>query len=151
MTTDRTIEVKHEELEALVREELERGLAPFHNEALTDRTRDAMQARMADVLARLAHRGDTPPDYFRTRARATPEQIAMGAVSVYAVRNFAAYPMTESEFEEMFGRAPAQDDLHRINCRESGAVGHYLCGWCMDHEGPRFSCGCVGLRRREAP
>lgn len=50
-------------------------------------------------------------------------------------------------FERMTGRPPEQDDLHRVNCTTVGTVGHFSCGICPEHNGPRFVCGCfVTLR-----
>ena len=46
-------------------------------------------------------------------------------------------------FRDIVGSEPVQDDLHRVNCRESGTVGHLMCGWCNDHGAPRFRCGCL--------
>ena len=46
-------------------------------------------------------------------------------------------------FREVVGRDPVDDDLHRVNCLDGGKVGHYLCGWCGEHETPRFQCACL--------
>lgn len=47
------------------------------------------------------------------------------------------------QFEELFGRAPEQDDLDRVNCGEAGTLGHVSCGICGVHNLPRFMCGCA--------
>ena len=51
--------------------------------------------------------------------------------------------LTAKEFEEKVGRAPEQDDLDRVNCKEVGRVGHLHCGWCKECDKPRFICGHV--------
>lgn len=59
-------------------------------------------------------------------------------------------PMDEATFTRFVGRAATQDDLERVNCRETG-IGHFLCGWCDEHEVPRFTCGCAsGKAAQEA-
>jgi hypothetical protein len=56
--------------------------------------------------------------------------------------------MNIQEFEQKTGRAPEHDDLDRVNCLKAGQLGHYHCGWCDNHDGPIFECGCVfGLVR----
>ena len=50
--------------------------------------------------------------------------------------------MDAQEFEEKTGRAPENDDLERVNCPEAGVDGHWLCGWCENHDKPFFECGC---------
>lgn len=54
--------------------------------------------------------------------------------------------MTEEEFLKKFGHEPRQDDMHRVNCEEAGAVGHFLCGVCPKHDKARFMCGCLATR-----
>lgn len=49
--------------------------------------------------------------------------------------------MTAVEFTERTGYAPVQDDLERVNCAEAGEPGHWGCGWCDKHNGPRYECG----------
>lgn len=51
--------------------------------------------------------------------------------------------MTPAEFTARFGRAPQQDDLHRVTCDRAGMVGHTACGICDEHDRPRFECGCI--------
>ncbi len=51
--------------------------------------------------------------------------------------------MTAEEFERRTGQAPRQDDLARVNCELAGEVGHWQCGWCAVHDGPRFACACA--------
>ena len=53
--------------------------------------------------------------------------------------------MDAKEFEKATGRKPEQDDLERVNCPDSGDIGHLSCGWCDLHQGPMFECGC-GVR-----
>ena len=38
------------------------------------------------------------------------------------------------------GAALVCDCHERITCERSGAPGHYACGWCKEHNGPRFVC-----------
>lgn len=151
MTVDRRTTLNHERLEAFVREQLEEGLAPFINDPINDDTRHRIRSVLASRLAQMTDAGDVPPDFFRHVVRSTPEDTVRGVVSMYMVRNFAAYPMTEPEFRDTFGRDAGQDDLHRVNCTDAGAVGHYQCGWCMTHETARFACGCIGGGQRGAP
>lgn len=50
--------------------------------------------------------------------------------------------MSEEEFEAKFGRPPIDDELERINCDKVGTIGHQLCGWCDEHNTPRYECSC---------
>lgn len=34
------------------------------------------------------------------------------------------------------------DCIERIACNQVGVAGHLACGFCEEHEGPRFSCMC---------
>lgn len=52
--------------------------------------------------------------------------------------------MNAQEFEQKVGHAPHDDDLERVNCPVAGIGGHSMCGWCGEHDKPRFVCGCVG-------
>lgn len=45
-------------------------------------------------------------------------------------------------FKSKTGFDPQQDDLHRANCNKAGDIGHICCGWCPEHDRPRFMCGC---------
>jgi len=45
------------------------------------------------------------------------------------------------EFERKFGRAPENDDIHRVTCDKEGELGHMLCGVCPVCDGPKFECG----------
>lgn len=51
--------------------------------------------------------------------------------------------MTPEEFEAKVGHKPEQDDLERANCELAGNIGHSMCGWCLNHDKPRFICGCL--------
>lgn len=51
--------------------------------------------------------------------------------------------MDEAEFRRRVGTPPVQDDLDRVNCPKAGEMGHWQCGWCEEHDRPRFMCGCV--------
>jgi hypothetical protein len=53
--------------------------------------------------------------------------------------------ITKEVFLEKVGREPQMDDLKRANCTEVGNVGHYQCGWCNEHDKPRFVCGCLAV------
>ena len=58
--------------------------------------------------------------------------------------------MTEAEFREKTGRDPENDDLERVNCPFAGSTMHSMCGWCQEHDKPRFYCGCaLGVVGRE--
>ncbi len=50
--------------------------------------------------------------------------------------------MDAAEFTRRTGQEPKNDDLQRVNCSTPGKVGHFFCGWCPDHNKPRFMCGC---------
>jgi len=50
--------------------------------------------------------------------------------------------ITKKKFIEATGSEPHQDDLERCNCKLAGEVFHYSCGWCEEHNKPRFMCGC---------
>lgn len=51
------------------------------------------------------------------------------------------------------GPAHAGDDLERIRCTKAGQTLHAGCGWCTEHNRPKFECLCkapvvlVGVRR----
>ena len=53
--------------------------------------------------------------------------------------------MDDEEFKKRTGRAPEQDDLERVNCPKAGKIMHSACGWCEQHDKPRFECGCFVL------
>jgi|HubBroStandDraft_6_1064221.scaffolds.fasta_scaffold554497_2 hypothetical protein len=46
-------------------------------------------------------------------------------------------------FCEAVGRPPQLDELDRASCAAAGTVGHWQCGWCDEHNKPRFICGCL--------
>lgn len=35
------------------------------------------------------------------------------------------------------------DCQERVDCKKAGEVGHWMCGWCTEHNKPRFQCGCL--------
>lgn len=76
-----------------------------------------------------------------------PTEKNPNALRIAVARNFAEYPLNEEEFTEFFGEKPIEDQLHRLNCKEAGETGHYVCGWCFEHSTPRFDCGCVAPAR----
>lgn len=49
--------------------------------------------------------------------------------------------MDNDEFIRRFGRKPELDDLDRVNCQDK-SFGHSQCGICLEHNKPRFMCGC---------
>jgi len=51
--------------------------------------------------------------------------------------------ITKKKFRAAMGRDPQQDELDRCNCAAAGTVGHWGCGWCEEHNKPRFSCACL--------
>lgn len=55
--------------------------------------------------------------------------------------------MTAEQFEQATGRKPEQDDLERVNCKSAGKIGHSGCGWCSEHNSPRFECSFVHAAR----
>lgn len=50
--------------------------------------------------------------------------------------------ITEAEFISKVGRPPTHDEMRRVNCRQAGDRDHEECGWCAEHDLPRFHCGC---------
>ena len=50
--------------------------------------------------------------------------------------------ITREQFVGAVGREPESDDLDRCNCEQAGAAGHFQCGWCEEHDTPRFACAC---------
>lgn len=38
------------------------------------------------------------------------------------------------------GLWPTDDDVERMRCRQTGNVGHKMCGFCWYHMLPRFMC-----------
>jgi hypothetical protein len=49
--------------------------------------------------------------------------------------------ITSKEYLQHTGIMPRHDDLERCNCLQVGRSGHEQCGWCDEHELPRFMCG----------
>lgn len=47
-----------------------------------------------------------------------------------------------SEFLDMVGRVPEDDDMERLNCSAQGEAGHSQCGYCKKHNQPISVCGC---------
>jgi hypothetical protein len=54
--------------------------------------------------------------------------------------------ITKKKFVEATGSEPHQDDLERCNCKHEGEVFHRSCGWCKEHDKPRFMCGCRAIK-----
>lgn len=77
-----------------------------------------------------------PPDFVRWEVFANDSNPR--TLRVALARNYARYPMTEAEFEEMVGRKPREDDLDRINCPDAGEMLHTLCGWNLRHWCPAW-------------
>ena len=57
--------------------------------------------------------------------------------------------MNAEEFERKVGRPPRNDDLERVNCVAAGDPGHWYCGWCREHDLPRFECGCPSTKQHD--
>lgn len=53
----------------------------------------------------------------------------------------ADWMISERQFTEVAGHAPANDDLERANCDKAGQIGHWSCGWCEQCNRPRYQCG----------
>jgi hypothetical protein len=49
-------------------------------------------------------------------------------------------PVTVEQFVMATGREPQQDDMERVNCKDTGKPGHHFCGWCPIHGTPRWLC-----------
>ena len=59
--------------------------------------------------------------------------------------------MTAAAFAAKTGRPPELDDLERVNCAKAGQIMHWQCGWCAEHDSPRFECGCLAkLQQKDA-
>ena len=50
--------------------------------------------------------------------------------------------MTALEFTKNTGKPPVLDQLERVNCKLAGDIMHFHCGWCPEHNRPRYSCMC---------
>lgn len=57
--------------------------------------------------------------------------------------------MDYHQFKAKTGYEPVYDDLARVNCTKAGEIGHLQCGWCEEHDKPRFQCGSECLLRGE--
>ena len=89
------------------------------------------------------HVQHTVEQWFLSRRTAVPE-FALATEGTTLAINFAPkLPMSIDEFTDCVGRPPTDDDLDRVNCPTIGGFGHTLCGWCVQHNGPRFQCGCL--------
>ncbi len=104
-------------------------------------TRDKIRAVIKREIQKAVALGEAPEDFFCFAVFADPIKPTVAMINIW--RNFASFPMTKSEFHDWFGRAPENDDLHRVNCKEAGETEHYYCGWCPRHSIARFSCGCL--------
>lgn len=52
-------------------------------------------------------------------------------------------PISKKKFYMATGNLPVRDDLERVNCSKAGEPMHHQCGWCNEHNYPRFLCGCL--------
>ena len=52
------------------------------------------------------------------------------------------HKMGEHEFLIRTVHMPRNGDLDRINCDNTGEPGHWNCGWCKEHNLPRYNCMC---------
>lgn len=57
--------------------------------------------------------------------------------------------ITKEMFEEATNRTPEGDDMERVNCQFAGQLGHLCCGWCDEHNGPQYVCGCGHMKYTE--
>lgn len=85
----------------------------------------------------------------RAAIRLTPPPYKKYLGEVYADEVVVAGAVTAELFESKVGRVPVHDDLERTNCASVGAVGHFHCGWCADHDRPRFVCGCLAPSEKQ--
>jgi hypothetical protein len=46
--------------------------------------------------------------------------------------------ISREKFIDRVGREPEQDDLERCNCPLTGKIGHWGCGWNVEHDMPQF-------------
>ena len=53
------------------------------------------------------------------------------------------------KYKEATGYEPEGDDLERCNCPKEGELCHRQCGWCEEHDKPRFMCGCYHSYHKE--
>ena len=49
--------------------------------------------------------------------------------------------INREQFISATGREPEQDDLERVNCKQAGDVGHWCCGWNVEHNRPQADIG----------
>ena len=49
---------------------------------------------------------------------------------------------TKEQIAEKIGREPTDVEVQQTNCEVVGITGHGYCGWCIDHDKPRFECKC---------
>jgi hypothetical protein len=98
--------------------------------------------RLEDIPALYDGHKATPDTVARLRADA--ERLGEARVFWTAdLRRIQLGPMGAARFRELVGTDPEHDDLERVNCTEAGTTGHRMCGWCPEHAGPRFRCGCL--------
>jgi hypothetical protein len=48
--------------------------------------------------------------------------------------------ITARDFRLATNSEPEMDDLDRVNCKSAGKIGHINCGWCFEHNKPKFMC-----------
>lgn len=56
--------------------------------------------------------------------------------------------ITVKEFRRKVGYKPTNDDMDRCNCPKTGQPGHMACGWCAEHDKPRYVCGCIYITNK---
>ena len=125
-----------------LRQRLVESLKKFIGRTLiSEASLENIRSTIAFTLRQMEAEGGKPFRFFVYEVEEAPDRI--GQVNFYLARNFALYPATEEEFEELVGRPPVQDDLHRLNCDKVGEFGHMQCGWCLRHGRMRMECGCL--------
>ena len=57
--------------------------------------------------------------------------------------------MTAAQFKAKTGKSPHRVQLVRVNCKLAGELMHLHCGWCPEHDKPRYSCLCTAPGPKE--
>jgi hypothetical protein len=111
----------------------------------TDLDVDAVRYRQLQDLARTCAAGAAAAVAL-VEARPVAQDAVQHAMDVDLPQPLPAEPLrsrreiTAEEFQAKVGRAPENDDLNRCNCKQVLLRGHLLCGWCEQHDLPRFEC-----------